>query len=76
VYIRHKWTELEGKGWPIVEPAFMEFGTSMHYSKEDGLKNFGKAELADKNLKTIAFYRFTSPIVLTIDPELIKVNNT
>ena len=74
-YLRYKWTALNGLGFEIIPPKLLKFGTSGHYGRENGYPEFGKEELIDKNRKTVSYYRFTDPVVWSIDPELIKVKS-
>lgn len=72
-YIRYKWTALNGLGYEIIEPSLLSFGTAGHYAVDDGFPKFGKEQLIDKGRKTVAYYRLTDAIILSIDPEIIKL---
>lgn len=73
-YLRYKWTALNGSGFDVLSPSIFSFGTAGHYAADNGLPDFGKEELIDKNRKTVAYYRLADPIIFTIDVDLIKVN--
>ena len=56
----------------VVPPTFSEFGSTAHYMSEDGYVQFAKKHLVDKNEKSVGFYRLTSPVIMTIDVDIIK----
>jgi hypothetical protein len=59
-------------GVPMLTPSLLSFGTSGHYAVDNGFNELADRELKDKNRKTVGYYRLTSPVVLTIDTELIN----
>ena len=59
-------------GYDVMPPSF-PFGTAGHYAADDAYPEFGEKELIAKNRKTVAYYRIFTPIIYTIDTELIKV---
>jgi len=71
-YIRYKWTAMDEWGVPMLTPSLLSFGTSGHYAVDNGFNELADKELKDKNRKTVGYYRLTSPVVLTIDTELIN----
>ena len=73
LYIRYKWMALNGCGVDVVPPKLLTFGTTGQYLTGEGVKEFAHNELLKKNRRTIGFYRLTTPVIFTIDPELIKL---
>jgi len=59
-------------GVPMLTPSLLSFGTCGHYATDNGFNELADRELKDKNRKTVGYYRLTSPVVLTIDTELIN----
>ena len=43
-----------------------------HFMRDDGVPEFAKAELLDKNRKTFGYYRAMTPVIQTVDVDLIK----
>ena len=72
LYIRYKWLALNNCGVDVVSPSILEFGTTKQYFYGEGVKDFANEELVKKKRRTVAFYRLTTPVYMTIDPELIK----
>ena len=72
LYIRYKWLALNNCGVDVVPPSILEFGTTKQYFYGEGVKDFANEELVKKKRRTVAFYRLTTPVYMTIDPELIK----
>ena len=72
LYIRYKWLALDNCGVDVVPPSLLEGGTMKQYFYGEGVKDFAIEELVKKKRRTIAFYRLTTPVYMTIDPELIK----
>ena len=72
-YIKYSWSGLEELGFDTIAPSIFQFGTAAHYGAENGMKNFAQSELVEKGRKSVAYYRITTPIVLTIDKEIIQV---
>jgi len=72
VYVRQKWTALNNCGIDVLTPKIWTLGTFGQYMAEDGYINWAKEELLEKNRKSVAFYRGTTPIILTVDPDLIQ----
>ena len=73
LYIRYKWMALNGCGVDIIEPRLLTFGKCDQYLSGEGVKEFAYEELVKKNRKTIGFYRLTTPVIFTVDPDLIKL---
>ena len=65
--------DLEPTPLEVIPPVWGQFGTTWHYTIDNGQPKFGQQELLDKNRKSVAFYRMFSPIVATVDEDLIKV---
>jgi len=73
LYIRYKWMALNGCGVEVIQPKLLTFGTTGQYLTGEGVKNFAYDELLNKNRRTIGFYRLTTPVIFTVDTELIKL---
>jgi cytochrome P450 len=58
-------------GIPVLSPSLLTFGSSGHYARENGLVELADEELRKKNRKTVGFYRILSPVVFTIDVDLL-----
>jgi len=71
-YIKYSWSGLEELGFDTIAPSIFKFGTAAHYGSANGMKNFAQSELVDKGRKSVAYYRITSPVVLTIDKDIIQ----
>ena len=71
-YIRYKWTAMNDWGVPVLTPSLLTFGTAGHYAVENGFNELADKELKDKNRKTVGYYRLTSPVIFTVDHELIN----
>ena len=72
VWIQQQWTKLNNRGVSVLTPSILSFGTAGHYVKENGYPEFAKKELLDKDRKTIGLYRATSPVIVTVDIDLIQ----
>ena len=72
VWIQQQWTKLNNRGVSVITPSILSFGTAGHYVKENGYPEFAKKELLDKDRKTIGLYRATSPVIVTVDIDLIQ----
>ncbi|CAG5105567.1 Oidioi.mRNA.OKI2018_I69.chr1.g2244.t1.cds [Oikopleura dioica] len=71
-YIRYKWTAMNDWGVPVLTPSLLTFGTAGHYAVDNGFNELADKELKDKNRKTVGYYRLTSPVIFTVDHELIN----
>ena len=58
-------------GIPVLSPSLMTFGSSGHYARANGIVELADEELRKKNRKTIGFYRLLSPVVFTIDLDVL-----
>lgn len=58
-------------GIPVLTPSLLTFGTCGHYARENGLVELADEELRAKNRKTVGFYRLLSPVVLSVDVDLL-----
>jgi cytochrome P450 len=58
-------------GIPVLSPSLMTFGSSGHYLRANGIVELADEELRKKNRKTVGFYRLLSPVVLTIDLDVL-----
>jgi len=72
LYVDYKWTKLDSWGLPVVQPKYSQFGTMGHYTYPNGFVEFADAELRDKNRKTIAYYLGISPVIWTVDTDVIN----
>jgi len=70
-YIRYSWTAMNDWGIPVLSPYLMTFGSSGHYARANGIVELADEELRKKNRKTIGFYRLLSPVVFTIDLDVL-----
>ena len=70
--VKSVWRKLENRGIPVIEPKLMSCGTAGHYVNENAYPAFAKRELLDKDRKTVGLYRVMSPIIMTVDTELIQ----
>ena len=68
---RVAWRDLDDRGIPVIKPRLLSFGTAGHYVADNGYPEFAKAQLLDQDRKTVGYYRAISPVVMTIDTQLI-----
>lgn len=71
-YLKVKWTKLNETSFPIVPPTFSALGTTTQYMSENGYVEFAAKQLEEKKQKSVGFYRFTAPVIMTIDIDIIK----
>lgn len=73
IYIRYKWTALNGCGVEVIPPKLSTIGTMSQYFGTDTYVQWAEEELLKKNRHTVGFYRATTPTILTVDEELIRL---
>ena len=73
IYVRYKWTQLDQCGVEIIPPKISTLGTMNQYFGTNKYFEWAENELLKKNRRTVGFYRGTTPTILTVDDELIRL---
>ena len=53
-------------------PTFAALGTTTQYMSDNGIVEFAAKHIEEKKQKSVGFYRLTTPVIMTIDIDIIK----